>query len=124
MKRVQYTRVGCPAWPDNYNKGNIVEWRVGYDKTGVPARANNRCGADVEGWQVKSPKASMGVEEESTGFIFGFADDDCYYEMSKAEFEGFLQQFSYVDHDSKTGKAKIRIKNDTKTMRAWFEERA
>ena len=44
--------------------------------------------------------------------------------MSKPEFESFITEFSYIDRDSKTGKAKIRIKNDTKKMREWLEARA
>ena len=44
--------------------------------------------------------------------------------MSKAEFEEFLTQFSYLDKDNKTGKAKIRIKNDTSKMRKWLLARA
>jgi hypothetical protein len=44
--------------------------------------------------------------------------------MSLPEFEEFLTEFSYLDRDSKSGKAKMRIKNDTKKMRRWLEARA
>jgi hypothetical protein len=44
--------------------------------------------------------------------------------MSKAEFEEFVNQFGYVDRDSRTGKSKIRIKNDSSKMRKWLMDRA
>lgn len=123
MKKVIFARPNCPACPANYNRGHAVEWKIGYELTGTPARANNHKGADVEGWQIKSPKASVSDETESKGFIFGFSDENFFYEMSKEEFAEFLQEFSYIDKNSKTGERKIRIKNDTKKMRWWFLER-
>lgn len=125
MERRNYTTV-CPPCPDNYNRGNIVEWRVGYELTGTPSKANNRkgCeGGDVDGWQVKSPKASLIDNDNCKGYIFGFADADYFYTMSKEEFEIFVNEFSYLDVDSRTGKAKVRIKNDSKKMRDWLRDR-
>lgn len=125
--RKHYYKSGCPTCPNGYNKGEKVEWMVGYDLTGTPSERNNKpgCqGGDVEGWQVKSPKASMVENDNCKGYIFGFADAEYYYSMNKEEFETFLTEFSYLDKDSKTGKAKIRIKNDTKKMREWLQARA
>lgn len=127
MKQHFYSRPNCPAAPAHYNRGNIVEWRVGYELTGVPSAANNKPGSeggDVLDWQVKSPKASMVENDNCGGYIFGFADADYFYEMTTAEFENFLTEFSYIDRDSKTGKSKVRIKGDTKKMRAWLMARA
>ena len=127
MTKNYFTRANCPNCPSNYNNGQIVEWRVGYELTGVPSKANNkpgRDGGDVEGWQVKSPKASLVDGDKCDGYIFGFPTEDFFYTMSKPEFESFITEFSYIDRDSKTGKAKIRIKNDTKKMREWLEARA
>lgn len=126
MKIKNFARPNCPACPDNYNNGQRFEWRVGYEKTGEPGKANNKPGADggdVLGWQVKSPKASMVETDNCDGYIFGFADANYYFEMNKAEFEEFLSQFSYIDKDSKTGKAKVRIKNDSTKMRKWLMAR-
>lgn len=122
-----YERKNCPEVPEGYNRGEAVEWRMGYEKTGVPSPRNNKPateGGDVGDWQVKSPKASLAKVDNCKGYIFGFADTDYYYEMSREEFEEFLQEFSYTDYDSRSKKAKIRIKNDSQKMRKWLEERA
>jgi hypothetical protein len=126
MKMNFFNRPNCPECPENYNGGQRVEWRVGYEKTGEPSRANNKpgsAGGDVLGWQVKSPKASLVENDNCEGYIFGFANADYFFEMDKTEFEEFLTQFSYLDRDSKTGKAKVRIKNDSSKMRKWLMAR-
>lgn len=127
MKMKNFARPNCPTCPIGYNKGEQVEWRVGYELTGKPSERNNKpatAGGDVLDWQVKSPKASMVENDNCDGYIFGFADADFFFEMDKAEFEEFLSQFSYIDRDSKTGKAKVRIKNDSSKMRKWLMDRA
>ena len=121
-----FVRANCPVCPDGYNKGEQVEWRVGYELTGEPGERNNKPGADggyVLGWKFKSPKASMVENDNCDGYIFGFADADFFFEMNKEEFEEFLTQFSYIDRDSRTGKAKVRIKNDSSKMRKWLMAR-
>ena len=126
MKIEYFKRANCPEYPDGYNKGEQVEWRVGYELTGEPSERNNKpatAGGDVLGWQVKSPKASLTEQDNCDGYIFGFADADYFFQMDKAEFEEFLSQFSYLDRDSKTGKAKVRIKNDSSKMRKWLLDR-
>jgi hypothetical protein len=127
MLKIEYSRPNCPACPADYNKGEQVEWRIGYELTGEPSERNNKpatVGGDVGEWQVKSPKASLAEVDNCGGYIFGFADADYFFEMSKAEFEEFLTEFSYTDRDSKSGKAKIRIKNDSSKMRKWLMARA
>lgn len=127
MLKVNYQRLDCPECPNGYNKGEIVEWKVGYELTGTPSARNNKPaqdGGDVNGWQVKSPKASLTGRDNCDGYIFGFADADFFYEMSRMEFAEFLLEFSYIDADSKTGRRKLRVKNDTKKMRAWLEAKA
>ena len=74
----------------------------------------------MNGWQVKSPKASMVENDNCDGYIFGFADADYFFEMNHEEFAEFLAEFSYIDRDSRSGKAKIRIKNDSSKMRKWL----
>ena len=126
MKIEYFTRANCPACPEGYNKGEQVEWRVGYELTGEPSERNNRpatTGGDVGEWQVKSPKASLAPADNCGGYIFGFADTDFFFRMSRAEFDEFLQEFSYTDRDSKSGKVKIRIKNDSSKMRKWLLDR-
>lgn len=126
MKKIEYSRPNCPTCPDGYNKGEQVEWRVGYELTGEPSERNNKpatAGGDVLDWQVKSPKASLTEQDNCGGYIFGFADADYFFQMDKAEFDEFLTQFSYIDRDSKTGKAKVRIKNDSSKMRKWLMAR-
>lgn len=123
MKMNHFARANCPACPDGYNRGEQVEWKVGYELTGQPGERNNKAGSeggDVNGWQVKSPKASMVENDNCDGYIFGFADADFFFEMSHEEFAEFLAEFSYIDRDSRTGKAKIRIKNDSSKMRKWL----
>ena len=127
MEMKKFERANCPECPEGYNKGEQVEWRVGYELTGEPSERNNKpgtAGGDVGEWQVKSPKASLTENDNCGGYIFGFADADYFFEMSKAEFEDFLAQFSYIDRDSKTGKSKVRIKNDSSKMRKWLMDRA
>ena len=127
MKMNFFNRPNCPTCPTGYNKGEQVEWKVGFELTGEPSERNNKpgtAGGDVGEWQVKSPKASLTENDNCGGYIFGFADADYFFEMSKAEFEEFLTQFSYIDRDSKTGKAKVRIKNDSSKMRRWLMDRA
>ena len=126
MKTKYFTRANCPEIPEGYNRGEAVEWRVGYELTGVPSQRNNKPaikGGDVGEWQVKSPKASVSEFDNCGGYIFGFADSEYYYEMSREEFEEFLQEFGYIDYDSRSKKKKIRIKNDTAKMRKWLAER-
>lgn len=126
MKIEYFTRANCPECPETYNKGERVEWRVGYELTGKPSERNNKpatAGGDVLEWQVKSPKASLAEVDNCGGYIFGFADTEYFFQMSRAEFEEFLTQFSYLDRDSKSGKAKIRIKNDSSKMRKWLLDR-
>lgn len=126
MKIEYFTRANCPECPETYNKGEQVEWRVGYELTGEPSKRNNKSaeqGGDVGEWQVKSPKASLAEIDNCGGYIFGFADAEYFFKMSRAEFDEFLQEFSYTDRDSKSGKAKIRIKNDSSKMRKWLMDR-
>lgn len=126
MRKAYYNRPNCPNCPEDYNNGERLEWAVGYELTGQPSERNNRpgtAGGDVLGWQVKSPKASMVSGDNCEGYIFGFADADHFYQMSITEFEDFLTEFSYLDKDSRTGKPKVRIKNDSKKMRKWLEDR-
>ena len=122
-----YERANCPECPEGYNKGEQVEWRVGYELTGTPSERNNKPateGGDVGEWQVKSPKASLAEVDNCGGYIFGFAEADYFFQMSRAEFEEFLSVFSYIDRDSRSGKQKIRIKNDSSKMRKWLMDRA
>lgn len=127
MNKKYFNRANCPTAPDGYNRGEIVEWRIGYELTGTPNARNNKPatnGGDVGEWQVKSPKASLATIDNCGAYIFGFADADFYYTMSREEFENFIQYFGYVDTDSKTHKQKIRIKNDSTKMREWLEKAA
>jgi hypothetical protein len=126
MRMNTYNRPSCPTCPDGYNCGERVEWKVGYELTGEPSKRNNKAGSeggDVLGWQIKSPKASMAENDNCEGYIFGFANADYFFEMTREEFEEFLVQFSYMDRDSKTGKAKVRIKSDSSKMRKWLMAR-
>lgn len=127
MIKKYFSRPACPACPDYYNRGNKVQWRVGYELTGEPAPADNKPGAeggDVLGWQVKSPKASLVEHDNCDGYIFGFHNAEFFYEMTHEEFAEFVSCFAYIDRDSKTGKSKLRIKNDSAKMRKWLDERA
>lgn len=117
----------CPTAPENYNNGHKVEWNVGFALTGTPSKANNKPaeeGGDVLDWQVKSPKATLTGRDNCNGYIFGFADADFFYEMSKDEFADFIAEFGYMDRDSKTKKEKMRIKSDSTKMRKWLEVHA
>lgn len=127
MVKKFYTRRGCPEIPSGYNRGEAVEWRAGYELMGVPSARNNRpatSGGDIGRWQVKSPKSSLAEVDNCDGYIFGFADAEYYYEMTIAEFQEFIQEFGYTDYDSRSKKAKIRVKNDSHKMRLWLEGRA
>ena len=127
MTKLVFSRPNCPNCPDGYNRGEQVEWRVGYELTGEPSERNNKpgsAGGDVLGWQVKSPKASLTANDNCDGYIFGFANADYFFQMTCEEFEEFVNKFGYVDRDSKTGKEKIRIKNDSSKMRKWLMDRA
>ena len=126
MKKITFARPNCPECPESYNCGERLEWRIGYELTGEPSKRNNRPGSDggdVMGWQVKSPKASLTENDNCDGYIFGFATEDFFFEMTIEEFEQFVRQFSYIDKDSKTGKEKVRIKNDSSKMRKWLMDR-
>ena len=127
MNKLHFARPNCPNCPEGYNRGEQVEWRVGYELTGEPSERNNKpgsVGGDVLGWQVKSPKASLTENDNCDGYIFGFANAEFFFQMTCEEFEEFVNEFSYIDRDSKTGKSKVRIKNDSSKMRRWLEDRA
>ena len=124
MKKVFYVRENCPTAPNGYNKGERVEWRIGYELTGTPSERNNKpgtAGGDVGDWQIKSPKASLINNDNCKGYIFGFVDTYYYYEMSIEEFENFINEFSYVDRDTKTKKAKVRFYDKSKRMVEWLD---
>ena len=126
MKKIEYQRANCPSAPSNYNRGQALEWRIRYELTGATARADNRkgCeGADCNGYQIKSPKASLIDNDKCNGYIFALENDNGFYVMSRAEFKQFADLFSYLDHDSRSHKAKRRIKNDSKIMRNYLATR-
>lgn len=106
-----------------------------------PATAYDQ-GSDIESLNasVKTPTASLAciygndkndILEKyfknvySTLWIFMFMTNETVYEyhMNKAEFQEFLQIFGKLDRDAKTNKNKIRIKNLTKNMLEWLEDR-
>jgi len=129
MKKRFFVRPNCPAVPEGYNRGEAFEWRIAFEINGVPQGRNNIKGetqGDVNGWQVKTPKASLIEKDNCKGYIFGFADSDYYYEMNNAEFAAFRSLFSYLDYDikSKSKAKKWRVKNDTKKMRDYLEGKA
>lgn len=126
MKKIHYAS-NTPNAPVGYNKGETVEYKVGFTLTGIASERNNRPaseGGDVGDIQVKSPKASLTGKDNCKGYAFGFADTDFFFLMSIAEFEEFVNEFSYTDYDSHSHKAKLRIKNDSRKMREWLEARA
>lgn len=126
MTKIYFNLTTCPTCPTGYNKGEQTEWNIGYALTGTPSERNNKPaqnGGDVLDWQVKSPKCTLTGRDNCKGYIFGFADADFFYEMSHEEFAEFIENFGYLDKDSRTKKEKTRIKSDSKKMREWLDER-
>ena len=127
MIKKYFTRKGCPVCPYT-NKGMILEWRIGYELTGTPSKANKRKGtecADVLGYQVKSPKASIIDNDNCDAYIFGFASEDFYYILTKDEMRAFLADNSYMDTGSKASNGKqrkVRVRDDSAKMRNWFRK--
>ena len=62
MKMNTFIRPACPTCPDNYNRGEQVEWRVGYELTGQPGERNNKPGA--EGGDVLGEQRALREERE------------------------------------------------------------
>lgn len=111
----------------NYkNKGQAKEQDFRYHMTGQLVKADNipatQCG-DYEDIQIKSAKASVNENDIANSFAY-ITEDRTVYMMDRNEFEHFLNEFSYIDKDSRTNKTKIRIKNETKKMLAWLKSRA
>lgn len=102
-------RSDCPTVPNGYNKGQSVQWRIGYELTGAPMACDNAKGslqADCDGWQIKSPRCTVNDNDFCKGYLFGFDDENYYYELSKAEMLELEKYFVKVSASSQGSKRK------------------
>ena len=122
---------------NNYkNLGQNAEQSIRYLFTGEICKADNipfNKGSDILNFQIKSAKATIckGTDLEkylnldaSTAYIYaskgGFG-----YIMDRAEYIAFVNAFGYVTRESEKngGKEKIRLRDESKKMLAWLEEK-
>lgn len=126
------------ATPKYRNEGQQAEREARYTLTGKWCNADNRKGgADCNGYQVKSFRATVcngttldGIAEEyadADGFIFVDRENEQMFVMTAEEWHAFAEAFASVDNGSKTSngaKTKIRLNQQFKAQRAWLKARA
>ena len=123
--------------PKYNNNGQQAEREVRYTLTGKWYNADNRKGgADCNGYQVKSFRATVcngttlnGIAEEYAdvdGFIFADRETEQMFVMTADEWFDFCKVFAEADNGSKTSngaKAKIRLNRQFKAQREWLRDR-
>jgi hypothetical protein len=122
---------------NNYrNHGQNAEQSIRYALTGEILKADNLRfdkGADVLNFQIKSAKATIckGTDLEkyldldaSTAYIYATKNGTAYI-MEKAEYITFVKAFGYITRESEKngGAEKIRLRDESKKMLAWLEEK-
>jgi hypothetical protein len=122
---------------NNYrNHGQNAEQSIRFHLTGEILKADNLRfdkGADVLNFQVKSAKASIckGTDLEryldldaSDLYIYATRNGTAYV-MEKAEYIAFVNAFGYITRESEKngGAEKIRLRDESKKMLAWLEEK-
>ena len=117
--------------------GHHAEDRLSMTLLGVHKKPdNNKGGADVGIYQVKTFRGTLchGTDlsavlvEYAEAERFAFVDDErgIWFDMSKAEFMEFAEQFKVIDYDSnKNGRApKLRLNREFKKQRAYLDRQA
>ena len=122
---------------NNYkNHGQDAEQSIRFHLTGEICKADNvrfDKGADVLNFQIKSAKASVckGADLEkyldldaSDLYIYATRNGKAYI-MNRAEYTAFVNAFGYITRESEknNGKEKIRLRDESKKMLAWLEEK-
>lgn len=84
-------------------------------------------GADILDYQVKSAKASLHDPnlEKASKFIYVSKDFKTLYIMNRAEYQDFINNFSYKSKESQKngGGEKLRLLDESKRMLQWLNER-
>jgi len=84
-------------------------------------------GTDILDYQVKSAKASLHDPnlEKASKFIYVSKDFKTLYIMNRAEYQDFINNFSYKSKESqKNGSGeKLRLLDESKRMLQWLNER-
>lgn len=127
-----------PCQTSYKNKGQAKQQAVIFHFTGKLEKADNRkhqTETDFFNLEIKSEKASLGIEKTIDEYIgkckaefFLYVCNDCKttFLMTRKEFKSFFRQFGTKDRDSKKngGKEKLRLKKESKKMRAWLKDHA
>lgn len=121
---------------DYANGGQAKEQRFTYTLTGLRIKAGNvphDQGADVLHYQVKSARATicMGTDlmaylatDKATEYAY-VANDGFAYIMSREEYVEFINIFGTIDRESskRGGRAKIRLRCESRAMMAYLKAR-
>lgn len=114
------------------NNGQEAERVVRYTLTGQLEKADNKQGADCNGIQIKTSKASIckGLDirahvatDGCNAYMYVLADFSKGYIMNAEEYIAFIDLFGHADKDSSGknhGNVKIRLKTENKAMREWL----
>lgn len=120
------------------NIGLHAEDVLSYTLTGQRHKADNishTVSADVLDIQVKSARATIynGVdidfylkESAASRYAYVTADFSTAYIMNPAEFKLFVLAFGTIERNSQKngGAEKLRLKHESKALRAWLQARA
>lgn len=114
------------------NNGQHAEQIARYTLTGKIEHADNRTGADCNGIQIKTSKATIckGLDirahvatDGCNAYMYVLADFSLGYIMNTEEYVAFVDLFGHADKDSSGknhGNVKIRLKTENKAMREWL----
>lgn len=119
------------------NNGQHAEQRLAYTLTNTVRKADNRKGgADVNIYQVKTFRATLCHGADLSAILveyaeaerFAFVDDerDIWFDMDKAEFMQFAEQFAEIAADSRKngGAIKFRLNRQIEKQREWLDRAA
>lgn len=118
------------------NNGQHLEQLARFNLTGEIVKADNLpfwLDADCLNIQIKSARATVcnGTDidyhlriDKAEEYAFILKNEKIMYIMSKTEYKAFITEFQTLDRDSRTGKSKIRLKDESKAMLHYLQERA
>ena len=114
------------------NQGQEAERVFRFTLTGKLEHADNYRGADCQGIQIKTSKASIckGLDirthvqnDSAIEYAYVLKDLTTAYIMNPDEYIEFIDLFARADHDSSGkngGNVKLRLKTENTTMREWL----
>lgn len=140
MKKIQIDCSPVLNAGERKEKAVYDYFRQEYKRTNTPYTKNGDIIINGIAYQIKSGGASISIGKTATTLDFQgilntyvktsatkhyiyVTNDLIAYTLTQAVFVQFVQSFGYYTHDSAKngGRAKIRLKRDSKRMREWLD---